>query len=127
MGEAKRGELLQFLRKTRERAAPFKATQCSQLSTRGSARPHEIRVVGVGQAVRAGLGGADHSALGQSEYRTRGSGKGEKLRNRLRALRVGNRMTAAILDGQSDPFGSRHIRQKFGSRAVLGPHLEVTH
>jgi hypothetical protein len=83
-------------------------------------------VVGVGQAVGASLGSADHRALGEGEHCAGRAGKGQKLGNWLSALGVGDGVAAAILDGQSDALGFRNIRQELGSGAVLGTDLEVT-
>jgi hypothetical protein len=126
MRQAELGELLERLRQTREGATALEPAQGAELSASGTARPHEVRMVGVREPVGACLRRPDYGTLGERQDRASRAGSREELPDRCRTFRVRRRVIAALLHGQRDPLCFRHVRQELGACATARAKLEVT-
>jgi len=92
--------LLQASRQPGEVSAATEPLHCTELLVGCTARPHEVRVVGVGKAVRARARRGHNGALLEDEDGAPGPGKGEDARDRVSAFGVRDRMAAPVRDPQ---------------------------
>jgi hypothetical protein len=101
---AELGDFLETRRKLCQLAAPAQALDCSQLVVRGSARPHEVRVVGIRQAVGPRARGGHNCALFEQQDGPACAGERERVGDRLDSLGVGDGVAAAIEYAESHSF-----------------------
>src|SRR5918999_4813021 len=99
MAHSEAGQLAESGVQVLERAASLEAAYGLDLRLRSRARPDEIRVIGVRQAVRSRLGRTDDRALLERERRVARPRRGERLRNRVGAFCVRDRMSIALQNG----------------------------
>ena len=90
-----------------------------ELVTSGAARPHEVGMVGVGEAIRTRARLRYDSALLECEDRLRRAHDREQGLDRLPALRIGDGMCRALGDGKLDPILSLPHTGTSPSRATL--------
>jgi hypothetical protein len=118
-------DLLEARWQLRELPAPAEAAYCTQLLVSSAARPHEIGVVGVRQAVGAGTGTGHDGALLEDQDRAARAGKRQDVGDGLHPLCIRHRMSLALEHAEAAPFFSCEPgdeRRALGSRA---PDLEV--
>lgn len=106
------GDLLESRREFLKLAAAPQALDCTQLFVRGTARPDEVGMVGIREAVGAGSSRGHYCTLFEEEHGLRCAGKGQHVGDRLQSLRVGDRVPAAIEHAELDPLLTRELRQK---------------
>jgi hypothetical protein len=82
-------------------------------------------VIGVREAVRPRLRGADDGALGERQHRARRPGRGKHLRDRLASLRVRDGVTGSLLHPQLDVLRGGDRGDELGAAALSGPELEM--
>ena len=87
-----------------------------ELPLRGSSSAHEIRVVGVGEAVRLPTQLGDDRALLQGEHRLDRTRGGEECLDGIPALRVGNRVARPLEDAEPDALCGGDDPQERGRR-----------
>jgi hypothetical protein len=88
-------------------------------------RADEIRVVRVGEAVRARFRRADDGAFLQQEDRVARSGRREEVGDRLGALRIGDGVAPAVEDAQAQPVATCELDEKLGAGEPGRTNLEV--
>src|SRR5207248_3913 len=96
-----------------------------QLRMSRSTGANEIRVVSVGETVRAGLRLPHHRALVEYERGIARAGKRERFGNPLEAFRIGDHVIPALADVQRDVLLRRSFGDELRRLFRLGPHLEV--
>ena len=82
-------------------------------------------MVGVREAVRPRLRGRDDRALAEEERRLLRAEEREQLRDRLVALRVGERVAAALRDAERESVPLGQAGEQLGAVRVVRPQLEV--
>ena len=82
-------------------------------------------MVGVRDPVRAGARLGDDRVLVQRQRRVARAGEGEDVRDRLRALRVRDRVPPAVVDAELDVFLLRDPGEQLCPGAARGADLEV--
>jgi hypothetical protein len=96
------GYFLQSRRQPLELSASPQALDCAELLVRGPACAHEVRMVCVGQTVRAGAGCRHHRTFLEEEHCLTCTGQCEEVGNRLQPLCVGNRVAPAVQHAELD-------------------------
>ena len=92
------GDLLQSSREFGQLAASAKSLYRSELVVCGTARPDEVRVVGVRQAIRPLARSRHDRALFEEQDGAARTGKRECVGDRFDSLRVGDGMPPAVED-----------------------------
>jgi hypothetical protein len=119
------GDLLKSCREPRQLAAPAQPFHGSQLVVRGSARPDEVRMVGIREAIGPRARGRHDRALFEEQDSPARAGKCECVRDRLESLRVGDGVPSAVEDSEAHSFLVRDARQKVGAFGSGAADLEV--
>lgn len=112
MPEPELGSLAKTVREQGESIVGSKLLDGLELITSRAARPHEVRMVGVGEAVRACARLCDDSALLEREDRLRCPHDRERGLDRLPALRIGDGICRALGNGKFDPARARYLTQE---------------
>ena len=108
-----------------EPAVRLEPADGAKLRLRGAARADDVRVVRVGEPVRPRAGRGDDGALLEAERGPVGAEEGEELGDRVRGLRVGDGVPAAVVDGEAESLGVRQRGEELGALDVRAPKLEV--
>jgi hypothetical protein len=119
------GDLLKSRRELRELAAPPQSFYGSQLIVCGAARPDQVRVVGVRQAIRPRARRCHHRALFEEQDRAARAGKRERVGNRLDSFRVGDGVPSTVEDAESHSFLTGDAREEVGAVDSSAANLEM--
>jgi hypothetical protein len=119
------GYFLKSRRELRQLAAPAKSLYGSQLVVCGTARPDEIRVVGIRQPVCARARGRHDRALFEEQDRAAGARKRECVGDGLDSLRVGDGMPSTIEDAEAHSFVAGDSREEVGTVDPCAADLEM--
>ena len=125
MTKPKLGGFPEPVRQLLEPTVGTKPLDGDELSLRGAARAHEIRVVGVREPVRARARLGDDRALLERQDRLGGAHECEQRLDPLPALHVGERVGRAFGSRELDAFGACEAREERGRLARRRPQLEV--
>ena len=96
-----------------------------ELRMRRPARPHEIRVVGVREAVGVGARRREHGLLLEREDEVDGAGGHQDVGDRLGSLGVGGRVRAPLLDVKLAAEARRERGEEARSVGLGRADLEV--
>src|ERR687887_653775 len=96
----------------------------AQLSSRGTTRADEVRVVGIREAICSGAGRAHDDTLFEGENGVPRPGRGEDVRDRIRSFGIGNRVAASIKCCEGGPFPLGDLGQERCARRGSRPDLE---
>ena len=116
--EAELGDLAQVWGELVEAPRLLETADRLELHVGGAARADEVRVVGVREAVRLGSRGADDRALLQGQRRVARARCREHARDPVDALRVGDRVVAAVRDAEVCALGRRGVGDRLRARAA---------
>ena len=125
MALAELGDLLQLRRQLLQIAGAAETLNRAQLLVGGTTRADEVRVVGIGQPIRARTGGAQDGALLEDEHRAACAGESEHSLDRVQPFRIGDGMAAAIGDPKLDSFFRREAREEISALHFRAAKLEV--
>ena len=125
MAHAEGGDLLQRRRQTRELTAQAQPLDGTQLIVCRSARPHQIGVIRVREAVCARTCRAHDGLFLKDEDSAARSGEREQIRYRLESLRVRKCVSATVGDSKRNPFRPRHVRDELRGLDGSGPDLQM--
>jgi hypothetical protein len=104
-----RGQLLKL-------PVPLEPFDSPQLIVSGSARAHEIRMVSVGDAIRAGASRRDDRSLFEREHRASGTGQREHVGDRIDPLCVRSNVPTAVNHRERRALAARKVGDE--ARAV---------
>lgn len=119
------GDLLELGSQLLQIACPSETPDGAELLVSGTTRPNEVRVVGVGESIRARTGRGENRALLEHEHCATGARERENSLDRIDAFRVGDGMTATVCDPELDAFFRRETRNEFGALGFGGAKLEM--
>jgi hypothetical protein len=119
------GDLLKSRWELGQLAASAKSLDCSELVVRGAARPDQVRVVGVRQAICPWARGRHDGALFEEQDGAAGAGKRECVGDRLDSLRVGDGVASAVEDAKAHSFLIGDAREEFGAVDLGAADLEM--
>ena len=119
------GDLLESCGQLRQLSTPAKSLHGSKLVVRSTARPDEIRVVGVGQAVCPRARGRHDRALFEKQDGAARAGKGECVRDRLYSLRISDGVPSAIEDTEANSLLLGYPREEVGAVDPGATDLEM--
>ena len=125
MAEPERRGLLQRRGERVERAALGQRARGVELKRRRAALPDEVRVVGVGEAVRSARRPATSARSSSVSTIAVAPGHGQVALDRLPALRVCGRVRLPVDHPHAHPGGRRDAADEGGARVERRPHLEV--
>ena len=125
VADAQARDLAQLRRQLVEPALALQPADRPELRVRSPARAHDVGVVGVGEAVGAGAGRCDDGLLAEAQRGVLRAEEGEEVGDRLRPLRVGDRVAAPLVDGEREPFGSGELGEEARRVGVRRAQLEV--
>jgi hypothetical protein len=98
------GDLLKSRGESRQLAAPTQSLHGLQLVVCGSARPDQVRVVGIRQAIGPRARGRYDRAFFEEQHGPTRAGKGECARDRFYSFRVGDSVPPAVEDSEAHSF-----------------------
>jgi len=119
------GDLLKSRRQPRQFTTPTQSLDGLQLVVRSSARPNEVRVVGIRQAIGARPGRRHDRPLFEQQHCPARAGKGKCVGDRLDSLCVRDSVPPAVEDSKADSFLGCDAREKVGSLGPCAADLEV--
>jgi hypothetical protein len=122
---AELGDLLKSRRESRQFAAPTQSLNGLQLVVRSSARPDQVRVVGVRQAIGPRAGSRYDGALLQQQHGPARAGEGECVCDRFDSLRVRDGMPPAVEDSEANAFLVCNPREEVSALGPGAADLEV--
>ena len=89
-----------------------------ELRMRSPARAHEIRVVGVREAVGVGARRREHGLLLEREDEVDGAGRDQDIGDRLGSLGIGGRVRAPLLDVKLAAEACRELGEEARARRL---------
>jgi hypothetical protein len=119
------GDLPKSRRELRQLAGPAQSFYRSQLLVCGTARPDQVRVVGVRQAIRPRARRRHHGPLFEEQDGAVRAGKRERVGNRLDSLRVCDSVPFTVEDAESHPFLTGDTREEVGAVDPSAANLEM--
>jgi hypothetical protein len=119
------GDLLKSRRQPRQFTTPTQSLDGLQLVVRSSARPNEVRVVGIRQAIGARAGRRHDRTLLEQQHSPARAGKGECVSDRLDSLCVRDGVPPAVEDSETHTFFVCDAREKVGALGPCAADLEV--
>jgi len=119
------GDLLKSRGELRQLAALTKSLNGSELVVCSTARPDEVRVVGVRQSVRPRACGRHDSTFFEEKDGTACSGKRECVGDRLKSLRVSDCMPATVEDAEAHSFFGGDACEEVGAVDPCAADLEM--
>jgi len=125
MALAELGNFLQPCRQPLELAVATQPLYGAQLIVCRTARPNEIRVVGVCETVGARSRRGHHRSFLEEEHRLICSGKRKDVGDRVEPLRVRQRVPAAVQNSEPSSFLLGDAGEKPSSIRPRAPDLEM--
>src|SRR5262245_37354803 len=122
---AQLGNFLQSRRQLLQIPGATETLDCTKLLVRRTARANEVRMVGVGESIRARSRRGQDGALLEDEHGAAGAGECEHTLDRVDAFRVGDRVAAAVDDPQLDSLLRREARDEVRTLQFGAAQLEV--
>jgi hypothetical protein len=122
---AELGDLLESRGEPGQLTASSQSLYGLQLIVRRSARPNEVRVIGICEAVGARARGRHHRPLLEEQDRPAGAGKRKGVRDRFDALCVRDGVPSAVEDAEPHSFLVCDAREELGAFGSRAADLEV--
>jgi hypothetical protein len=119
------GDLLKSRREARQLAASTKPFHGLQLFVRGTARPDQVRVVRIRQAIGPGARGRHDGALFEEQHGPVRPGEGECVRDRLDPFRVRDSVPASVENSEAHSFVTCDAREEVGAFGPRAADLEM--
>ena len=119
------GDLLKSRGELRQLAALTKSLDGSELVVCSTARPDEVRVVGVRQSVRSRACGRHDRAFFEEKDGAARTGKRECVGDRLDSLRVSDCMPATVEDAEAHSFFAGDACEEVGAVDPCAADLEM--
>ena len=104
---------------------PLEPPHRLELGVSRAARADEVRMIGVRQPIRPGLGFPHDHPLVEDQRGVTRTRESERFRYRLQPLRVGDRMVATRDHAKRNVFTSGRVGQELGRLLGLCPNLEM--
>jgi hypothetical protein len=119
------GDLLKSRRQPRQFTTPTQSLDGLQLVVRSSARPNEVRVVGIRQAIGARASRRHDRALFEQQHGPARAGKGECVSDRFDSLCVRDGVPPPVEDSEMHTFFVCDAGEKVGALGSCAADLEV--